>query len=488
MKEVIEKTDPDIVIADIMMPNMTGLEVIRWYNEVHSHAKFIFISGYQEFTYAKEALQNGAMDYLLKPVGRKDLENAVKKAIQRLKEQNTIEIFREEDDEMHRLFQEINDGQGFENEELYRLFAEDNIEFEGHFFVGICIGIRPDLAADMVADSFEHFNLVRFSVYNQIAQKLRGKAFVLRKDDCALHMMGVFPCGEEESFVETYIMPVVDQVSNQVHTELSVGIGMQSTGAKQLKNAYKTAKFAFELYYFEEKPLIDFKDIHKDYTVSFEDYSASVDEAYHAIIAHDESYLEKINKIMDNVEAIHYGNKNAALSRVLYFAAEIGTKLFQHHLVEGNYNDMQEKLQKDTEQRKTFRALRTCILDYYKNLWILIDKNGKSKDKVMIEKVKDYIQEHYAEDLSIKELSDVACVSQNYFSAMFKKETGQNYKAYLTSIRMEEAIKLLRQTDYKTYEIGEKVGYNNVRRFVDAFKQMYKVSPMVYKKILKSES
>ena len=108
------------------------------------------------------------MDYLLKPVGRKDLENAVKKAIQRLKEQNTIEIFREEDDEMHRLFQEINDGQGFENEELYRLFAEDNIEFEGHFFVGICIGIRPDLAADMVADSFEHFNLVRFSVYNQI--------------------------------------------------------------------------------------------------------------------------------------------------------------------------------------------------------------------------------------------------------------------------------------------------------------------------------
>ena len=143
---------------------------------------------------------------------------------------------------------------------------------------------------------------------------------------------------------------------------------------------------------------------------------------------------------------------------------------------------MQEKLQKDTEQRKTFRALRTCILDYYKNLWILIDKNGKSKDKVMIEKVKDYIQEHYAEDLSIKELSDVACVSQNYFSAMFKKETGQNYKAYLTSIRMEEAIKLLRQTDYKTYEIGEKVGYNNVRRFVDAFKQMYKVSPMVSKK------
>ena len=105
----------------------------------------------------------------------------------------------------------------------------------------------------------------------------------------------------------------------------------------------------------------------------------------------------------------------------------------------------------------------------------------------MIEQVKDYIKAHYAEDMSIKELADVACVSQNYFSALFKKETGQNYKAYLTSIRMEEAIKLLRTTDLKTYEIGEKVGYNNVRRFVDAFKQIYNVSPMEYKKSLRKD-
>lgn len=209
-----------------------------------------------------------------------------------------------------------------------------------------------------------------------------------------------------------------------------------------------------------------------------------MDEAYHAIIAHDESYLEKIDKIMDKVEAIHYGNKNAALSRVLYFVAEIGTKLFQYQLIEGDYNEMQEKLQKDTESRKTFRALRECIRNYYQNLWILLDNNGKSKDKVMIEQVKNYIKAHYAEDMSIKELADVACVSQNYFSALFKKETGQNYKAYLTSIRMEEAIKLLRTTDLKTYEIGEKVGYNNVRRFVDAFKQIYNVSPMEYRKSL----
>lgn len=133
LKEVMEETDPDIVITDIMMPYRTGLDILRWCNEADMHAKFIFISGYQEFTYAKEALQSGAVDYLLKPVARKDLEDAVRKAIQKLEEQNTIEIFREEDDEMYQIFREINDGQGFENDELYQLFEAEEIDFEGHF-------------------------------------------------------------------------------------------------------------------------------------------------------------------------------------------------------------------------------------------------------------------------------------------------------------------------------------------------------------------
>lgn len=60
LKEVMEETDPDIVITDIMMPYRTGLDILRWCNEADMHAKFIFISGYQEFTYAKEALQSGA--------------------------------------------------------------------------------------------------------------------------------------------------------------------------------------------------------------------------------------------------------------------------------------------------------------------------------------------------------------------------------------------------------------------------------------------
>ena len=164
------------------------------------------------------------------------------------------------------------------------------------------------------------------------------------------------------------------------------------------------------------------------------------------------------------------------------FTGDLGMKLNQYRLLDVDFYMMQDDLQRQVESQHTMSDLRRCIHTHYADLIERIYAKGRSQDKVLIEDVKNYIREHYMEDLSIKELADVACVSQNYFSAMFKKETGQNYKAYLTSIRMEEALRLIQETDLKTYEIGERVGYNNVRRFVDASKQIYSVSPMEYRK------
>ena len=198
-------------------------------------------------------------------------------------------------------------------------------------------------------------------------------------------------------------------------------------------------KFAFNLYFFEEKTVINFQEIHKDYTVSFEDYEESIENAFRAIIAKDSSAMDKINDVMDNIYSIHYGNRYAAQSRTMNFTGDLNSKLYRYHLLDGDFYKIQDELQHKVENMTTFSELRICISEHYEKL---------------LEKV---------------------------------YETEQNYKAYLTQIRMEAALKLLQETDYKTYEIGEQVGYNNVRRFVDAFKQIYSVSPMEYKKGLKEK-
>ena len=490
LKKLIEFADPDIVVTDIVMPYITGLELLRWNNEKGGKAKFIFVSAYQEFDYAQEALKNGAVDYLAKPVSRKDLEKAVRNAIGLIQKQNMVEIFSEEKDEFQKLFEEINSGRRYENEELYKVFQSENINLKNSFFVGICAGICQDEAAELSARSFGDFNLTRFTMFNRLsgAFGMRKMGFVVRKDENCIHMIGVFPDKDREVFQTKYVDPIRREVEEVCAVKICVGIGGVTEKLSGMLQSYKEAKFAFGLYPFEEREVIDFSEIHRDYRVSFEDFTESVELAFRAIISKDPEVMDKIDHVMDNIESIHYGNWKAVIMRTMIFTGDLGMKLNQYRLLDVDFYTMQDDLQKRVESYHTMSSLRKGVHEYYADLIDRIYVKGRSQDKVLIEDVKDYIRRHYMENLSIKELAEVACVSQNYFSAMFKKETGQNYKAYLTSIRMEEALRLLQETDLKTYEIGERVGYNNVRRFVDAFKQIYSLSPMEYKKSMKRGS
>jgi len=485
----VEKMEPDLVVTDIQMPGMTGVDVIRWNRERGGKTRFIFVSAHQEFSYAQEALRSGAVDYLLKPVGQKDLEEAVKKALNVLEAQNTVEIFKPEKDEFQKLFEDINNGRNYENEDLYRVFREQNVDFTDRFFVGISAGIRPDTAARMSRESFGQFNLTRFAVFNRLAEAFgsRNVGFVIKKDEDALHVMGIFPNADRDVFVRKYVEPIREMVEKDCEAEVCMGIGLVTEEPSGMMQSYKEACFAFGLQHFEKRGIIESEKVHREYRVSFDDYKEDVESAFRAIIAKDKQVMDKIDRIMEDIEAIHYGNWDALIMRTMNFAGDLGSKLDQYHLLDVDFYQMQDALQQDVYAQHTMADLKRCIHDHYADLIQRIYAKGRSEDKVLIEDVKRYIRENYDKDLSIKELADIACVSQNYFSAMFKKETGQNYKAFLTSIRMEEALRLLRETDYKTYEIAEKVGYNNVRRFVDAFKQIYSVSPMEYKKGLREK-
>ena len=149
---------------------------------------------------------------------------------------------------------------------------------------------------------------------------------------------------------------------------------------------------------------------------------------------------------------------------------------------------MQDELQDEVLSAQHFQQLKDIIHWHFKRQLPVIYKTEKMKGKMVVEMVKSYMQDHYMENLSIEELSRIAYVSPNYFSHLFKNETGQNYKTYLTSIRMEHAVEMLQSAEYHIYEIAELVGYNNTRTFVDAFRQIYKVSPLEFRRRLRAEN
>lgn len=482
-KEISDKM-PDIVISDIKMPKFSGMDVIKALSGRAGCPKFIFISGYEEFSYAKDAVKYGAVDYLLKPVGVAELEAAVRKAINQLEEHQTVSIFKQEKDELQQMFQKLNEGFEYAEETLYQRFEKENLDIESSFYVGICFSL---IESEAIADTltYEQTGLLRFGVYNQISEQFRKRrlGFLIKKEELFCDMMAVIPRDREDDFVQELLIPIKQEIEVKMSVRLCMGIGALAASIKQWKNSYKTSKFACELYYFEERDVIDFGQIHRSYAVSFEDFHQLLESAFQKIAAKDASALEIISKALAAIEDIHYGNRYAAVNRVLLFTGTLLEKLFVVDLINGDFTVMQNEVQEHIRYLSTYRQMNDWLIDYYDQLLKDIFSRTKHKTGAETMRVKAYIMENYNQDLSLKELADVACVSQTYFSSLFKKETGENYKSYVTKIRMEEAIRLTLKTDMKTYEIAEAVGYNNVRRFVDAFKVIYKMSPMDYRRI-----
>ena len=479
----INAWEPDLVISDIKMPELTGLDVIKTCSTWDRGPKFIFVSGYEEFAFAKDAVRYGAVDYLLKPVAPEDLENAVKKAISQIEDKNTADIFREDKDELQQMFQKMNDGFEYAEEELYQRFEKENLSCEDRFYTGVCFSLIVDdqLKQQM---SYEQMGLLRFSVYNKIAEQFRRRrlGFLIKKEEYFCDMMAILPLENRDDYVEALLLPICEQVSADMNVRLCMGIGMPVDSISLWKNSFKSAKFACELYYFDENPVIDFCKIQREYKISFDDFNQISEAVFQKIAARDASAIDSIRDALSAIESIHYGNRYAAVNRVLIFTGTLLEKLFVVDLVDGDFGQRQNEVQENIRYMNTYRELCHWLIPYYEGLIAEIEVRNKNKSSAEIMRVKKYIDEHYNEDLSLKELAEVACVSQHYFSSLFKKDPGEHYKSYVTKIRMEEAMRLVLKTDMKTYEIAEAVGYNNVRRFVDAFKGIYKISPMDYRK------
>jgi two-component system response regulator YesN len=487
--ELVQRHQPDIVISDVKMPGMTGLELLEEIRKSQPETQMIFISAYQEFDYVKFAISKGAVDYLLKPVRRRDLEQVLHKTIEQLRDRTMVSYLKTEEpkDGIEVIFRHLNDGYEYAEEELYKEFSRSNLDMTNKSFMGICYGFLDDESTRNV--SYEKYKLIKFAVYNKIQEmyKKDNCGFVIRKDDNCCNLMAVFPDGRRETFMEEVVKRVKEEIEQEYGMPLCVGIGQPVKETMEINHSFNSARHAYELYYFEKQDVIDYCAIEPPKEANVEEVNELSEKVFADIAAKDEGLTDSIRDVLSAIGRMHYGNRNATVNRCLIFTGNLLERLQSYDMVKGSFVERQEALLEAMESKHTYWDLVAFLLDYYEKLMPEVYKNARNKDVAVIVKVKEYLNENYMNDISLKELADMACVSPSYFSTFFKNTTGENYKSYLIKIRMQEAIRLVMNTDLKTYEIAEQVGYNNVRRFVDAFKGKYRMSPMDYRKLYKKK-
>ncbi len=479
---LIEEKKPQLVVSDIAMPGLSGLEMLRQIRQQGLSTKVIFVSGYQEFSYAQDAVRYGAVDYLLKPVEKEELERAVCKAAGLIDDQSRLDILTNtaSEDKMHQIFQKISGKREYSREDLYDQFSRLNISVEGKAMVGAAFRLYGLKRGE---GNVRMQELQKFSAASKIQRKVEdlGWGFAVKKEISTCCVIFLLEPGQGRQVVERRIAKLIAEASNGHNLTVKAGVGERVEDVGALPLAYKTSRFAMELYYFTEDEVIWYEDVEKEFHQSFEEYQEKVHDLKEGFIHRRNSIHVEVNQVLAVIKNLHFGNRFAALNRCNLMISGVIQDLCNEYLLDETWIGRGEQCMEQMRLMPTYRQTCQLIVEFFDQVHqqILAGGSGEYNEAV---RIRQYVEEHFEENLTLESMAGMVGMNPYYFSSYFKKNTGMNFKAYLTEVRMEAAARLLSNTDCKAYEVASRVGYRNVRQFNENFRGKYGMSPNEYRK------
>lgn len=487
--DLIEERKPDIVISDISMPHLTGIDIIKEVKRRSLPCKVIFISAYQEFAYARDAISYGAVDYLVKPVRKSDLEAVVAKTISLIREENEEDRLRSKldhlerknrDGEMGGWLEQLAEGTLSEQSEGYR-YLRQKLKGPLHA-VGV---VRIDPAGnDNGRWPAETQKLVEFAILNIVHESMEtcGPGYSFVRAGSYVFAVSCEEPGLPAQLAET----IKHNVMNFLKLKVSVGVGEPVRSLSQLVISREQAELALSMTYFaglnrviQYRKLEPRKDREKElFALESEIIRALTGGSW-------EDARSKMRTLLQVVESAAIGNRQLAVSTCFSALLHIVQEVKKAEVPMSDWGFDIQHLQNRLGQYETYGALCDGVYDMLQELFDRIGDYPAGKEQKLIARVVQYIDEHYMDDISLESVAAIAFMNPYYFSSFFKKQMKRNFKQYVTDLRMEQAMQLLKHTDMMVYEIAEKVGYNNARHFSDMFKKQTGKLPQEYKNALR---
>lgn len=460
--------NPDIVVADVKMPGMTGIQMIEAAIKSGYEGKCLILSGYSDFTYAKEAMSFGVKQFILKPVDEDELIEALKSM--------RDEIAAERKDELT-----MKRGSEYMNERLVRalLLGEDNIIAKGDLsaynFSSYCAVIIC-AAADLSAEE-------KNSLLTAIKKRLEG--------GCGADVITPEFSGMTVALVKGYsrsrIMDFLSKLNKEYNGKIFITVGSNVTELSDIRNSYLEADALLKN---------RFQYLHcgvvTSETVSEEsggETGSETDELISQIYAYVEiNDLDKLEAVFDKFRAVLCsGSYTAERIKIICITTvmEIKSGLIKNigeKKTEQFLND--EFIAKIGEKTSLFDIIELLKKTLSDLSCTFFGRTTKSN----MERVVQYIQSNYSRELRLEILANIFGYNSAYLGKVFHQYTGENFNNYLDRIRITEAKRLLAQDGYKVYEVAETVGYTNINYFHNKFKKYVGISPLNYKRQCRGES
>lgn len=492
-REAIEKAEevkPDLVFMDIRMPGINGIEAIREIKAIYPHVEFVIISACEQFEYAKEAVNLGVVEYLLKPLNRSKIIETIRQAEQRLSEARKKKMRELElKEKFERVLPILEHGYIYSillyedyNQELEKYRRLLDLPEGPGYVMTLEFGEQKQsgsfgnvIGSNVLSQSF--YPLLRDIIKSRISSCVVGPVMLNRvicyvpvpdqKDDY-LERLEAVEAGKY----------IIDKISKRVATSFRMGIGSIqgsdnimasfSESVRAVKHAKENevmhihditeeGKSGQTLFRIREKQLLE-----KVFLGETGECLTLFSQLYDELAANTQLSFEDVKArllelmVLLHMQASEYGIEDKE--------AMAGRNLLREFL------DLEDPA-----------LLRNWCKKQIEAITLGIRAARSNRCNHLISTAKNYIDANFRRDISLEEVSRATGLSPQYFSRFFKEQTGENFIDYLTRVRITEAKRLLRDQKMSVKEVCYEVGYNDPNYFSKIFKKVTGVSPSEFR-------
>ncbi|MBO5159949.1 MAG: response regulator [Lachnospiraceae bacterium] len=497
--EMIEKEQPDLLLTDINMPFVDGMDLTKYVYENHPDTKVIIISGFDEFEYAKNAVKYQVLEYILKPITPMEFSETLLR--------------------VKKMFDERRESQR-DMKKIRSAYVSNLPTLQGRYLHHLLNGTvdysklsekQEDLRLNLDAhcyntalvegDSLEPFTkqyanvkdeLALFAIYNITAE-------IVSEENCGIVFQSmdektvILFMGDKKEHLKQQVKEVLPKIRQAIEEflqiQVTIAVGKNVSCLEELPDSFAKTKSALEYKFM----------LGGNQTIEAEEYEE---------IRNSAKYVDIFEWASRIATAIRTNKKEDVLARTEEFMAQIKMSyvnknrsiVYAQNLLLSVLNllEMPEELEEEVYAKERafvneiyeFENLDALTKELTEIFDVILNRMSNQRDsygKRQALLALEYIDEHYADSsITLNSVCNALAMSTSYFSSIFKNYTGETFIEALTKKRIEKAKILLEQTNKKTYEIAEQVGYSDAHYFSVTFKKVTGKTPTEYAKGFKN--
>ncbi|MGN8632404.1 response regulator [Blautia sp. HCP3S3_G3] len=492
--EFVNKHPVDIVLTDICMPYMDGMELSHFLHDNYPDIVIVIFSGFGEFEYAKKAIQYNVSEYLLKPITAMELTAVIgrmkEKVDQRQKEKRKLENLTKAS-ENYRKNAQIIRSKAIEalvgcsqdvNESLAQL-KNMGIELVGPNYRVAVFDI--DLYSDMYKVDVEKrqesalMAFVLYNISNEIAEReSAGIAYQEGSNRVCILFQGV-RTRDSNNKIRSICREIQQKVKEVIGIEVSMGIGGWVRNLEDLILSHDVAAKAIQYrYLLGGSLLLDMEEKKPNREISLYD---TLEQLTDSLKTGKKETMELCLSRMEQEIKDALVEKSRACMYLQQIVRAVGSASESLQTEREEPLRGSETLLRNVTEQSTFQQAIGLVKEYAEEVFEKLSSLNSSSGQRQASLALDYIQNNYMDpNLSLNSICSYLSISTSYFSTIFKEVTGETFMEVLIRTRMDKARELLENTTLKNYEIAEKVGFSDPHYFGISFKKITGKTPTEY--------